>query len=570
MRAGFRHSPIAFRLLPLAFCLLPVAFCLPAALAAEPRFVESSEALGVRFVHRHHGTGQKFMIENMAPGVAVFDANGDGRLDLFFVQGAPVPGSTEPAETHRLFLQREDGTFEDASARAGFGSSYGMGVAVGDYDADGHPDLYVTSFGPDTLYRNRGDGTFEDVTAQAGLGDPLWGVSAGFFDADGDGDLDLYVVRYVDFSYENHKWCGDAARQIRAYCHPDVYEAVPDLLYRNDGEGRFTEVSRTAGVPATRDAKGLGLTFADLDDDGRTDVYVANDSTMNFLLLSQGSGRFVESALLAGVGFNGSGAAEAGMGTFAADLDGDGRLDLFVTHLDEETNTLYRNEGGGLFSDATEAAGLGTPSRPMVGFGTVAFDHDNDGDLDVFVTNGHIIDNVELFYPERRHRQPAQLFDNQGAGRFVDLSSALGLAGPLVGRGAATGDLDGDGDLDLIVTQNGAAALVLLNRTESGARSLVVRLRGAGANLEALGARLTLTAGGRRQVREIAGAQSYLSQSSRDVHFGLGSVRQADELLVRWPSGRTDRFSKLVPGHLYTLTEGSTEVKAEPFRAARP
>jgi len=527
-----------------------------AAGAEEPRFEEAAGDLGVDFVHRHFGTGEKYMPENMGSGVAVFDADGDGRLDLYFVEGAPLRGAEpDEAATNRLFHQQPDGKFEDVTERSGAGDrGYGMGASFGDVDGDGDLDLYVTNFGANKLYENRGDGTFEDVTDRAGVGHEAWSVGAGFFDAEGDGDLDLFVVGYVDFAYDNHKFCGNAKLKIRAYCHPDVYEALPDVFYRNQGDGRFTEVSRAAGVIPSPDAKGLGVAMADFDGDGHQDVFVANDSTMNHLYLGDGEGRFRESALLAGVGFGGSGKAEAGMGIEFGDLDGDGRAELFLTHLDRETNTLYRPVGEGLYTDATEAAGLGRPSLPWVAFGVVFLDHDADGDLDVFVTNGHIIDNIELFDASRSHRQPAQLFDNRG-GKFVEVSGRLGLDEPLVGRGAARGDLDGDGRPDLVVTQNGDRALVLLARGPAG-RSLTLELEGRESNPQGYGAVVELAVGDRRQVRPVLSSSSYLSQGAPELHFGLGEAEKADELVIRWPSGKIDRHRDLRAGFRYVVTEG--------------
>jgi hypothetical protein len=340
---------------------------------------------------------------------------------------------------------------------------------------------------------------------------------------------------------------------------------VPDLLYRNDGTGRFADVSREAGLLATTADKGLGLLLSDLDGDGAQDIYVANDSTMNYLYLGDGRGRFREQALLAGVGFDGTGTAEASMGVELGDLDGDGSAEIFLTHLDEETNTLYRVAGAGLWTDATDGFGLGALSRPWVGFGTVFFDPDGDGDLDVFVTNGHIIDNIDRFDAARRHRQPSQLFVNPGRPPFEERSEALGLE-PLVGRGAIAADLDGDGDQDLVVTQNGGRALVLRNETAGGGRSLVVRLRGARGNPQAFGARLELAVGDRRLARWLKSSTSYLSQGPPEVHFGLGGAERADGLVVHWPSGQVDRHPALAGGQVHTLREASTAVESVPFR----
>lgn len=534
--------------------------------AGGKRFVERAKDVGIDFVHKNFGTGEKYMVETFGSGLVIFDANGDGRLDVYFMQGAPKDPShgTSP---NQLFLQQQDGRFLDSTAEAGVGDTgYGMGAAYGDIDRDGDLDLYVANFRKNVLYRNRGDGTFEDVTDEAGVGCDLWSTSTGFFDADGDGDLDLYVVNYVDFSYDNHKWCGDAGKQIRAYCHPDVYNGLNDVLYINDGTGRFTQAGPEAGIPRSTDSKGLGLAFGDLNNDGHFDIYVANDSTMNYLLLGRGHGRFEESALLYGAGYNGAGVTEASMGVDIGDLDGDGFQEIFVTHLDFETNTLYKNSELGLFSDFTDAAGLAAPSLLWVGFGTIFLDHDHDTDLDIFVTNGHIIDNIELIKPETLYRQPTQLFDNQGDGRFVDISDTLELPKELVGRGAAAGDLDRDGDLDIVFSQNNGPAKVLFNVMEKKGGSIAVRLQGRTSNPHGFGARLELSVGGKRQIRDARSAMSYQSQGALEVFFGLGAAPQADELVVKWPSGQVDRHGPLETGFLYTVTEGEPSLEATPFQ----
>ena len=469
----------------------------------QPTFRDVTATSGVDFHHRHFGTGDKFMPENMGSGVAVFDADGDGRLDLYFIQGAPWTSearASTPFErrTNRLFLQRKEGFVEQQESGLE-DEGYGMGVAVGDIDGDGLEDVYVTNYGPNRLFRALGGGRFVDETAARGLLDPegsppQWGSSAAFFDADQDGDLDLYVANYLLFRREENTFCGSAARGIRSYCHPDLYPAQPDRFYRNLGNGHFVDESSRVGIHGPsidRESKGLGVYAGDLDGDGRTDVYVANDSTRNLLFLSTTQGgkqSFREDGLLAGLGYSGAGRPEAGMGIAAGDVDGDGKLDLLVTHLDQETNTLYRNQGGGLFQDATTAAGLAGPSLPWVGFGTQLFDADLDGDLDLLVANGHIIDNISEFDAQRRHRQPTQYFENE-AGRFVERSEVLGLANrPLAGRGAVAADWDDDGDLDLVITQNDGAALLLENQL-GGGRSVTVSFEGT---LGGRGARIDL------------------------------------------------------------------------------
>ena len=562
----------------LVLCSTQIAAQAPTETASvEPYFVERSAELGVDFTHNFFGTGEKHMTENMGAGVALLDVDDDGRLDIYLVQGAPLVGEAGPDAANRLFRQTADGTFEDITAASGTGDrGLGMGVIHGDVNGDGQRDLYVTNFGRNALLLHRGVDAqgiprFEDVTVAAGVEAEGWSAGATFFDPDGDGDLDLFVTHYVDFSVGNHRWCGNARLGLRSYCHPDVYGGVADRFYRNlgpDDEGvpRFQDASQGAGLRPAKDAKGLGVLAGDFDGDGFQDLYVANDSTMNHLYLGDGTGRFREEALLAGVGFNGAGAAEASMGLEYGDLDGDGRLELFATHLDEETNTLYRPQAPGLFSDATEASGLARPSLPWVGFGTVFFDVDHDGDLDVFVANGHILDNIALFDSSRSHRQPAQLFLNRGDGRFDERSDLLGLTDPLVGRGAAVGDLDGDGDLDLVVTQNGDRALLLINRRGQDHPSLGIRLVGG----QSIGARLELTAGPSSGVREVLGASSYFSQGEPLVHFGLGDASVARKLVIRWPSGQVDTHTELAAG-VHTLSVQTLHPLAtDPSPAAPP
>ncbi|MEM6794161.1 MAG: CRTAC1 family protein [Acidobacteriota bacterium] len=540
--------------------------------AAPPALFEDRTAtLGVDFDHRIFATGEKYMPENMGGGAAVLDVDGDGRLDLFFVQGAPVrpaPGPRPAGAEHRLFRQRADGTFRDASSDLGPRGTpgVGMGVCFGDIDRDGDLDLYVTHYGPDVLYRNRGDGTFENATDPAGLGAPTWSSGCSFFDADRDGDLDLFVAAYVDFTLENHRYCGNARKKLRSYCHPDVYGPAADSFYLNDGSGRFTERSAEAGIlrvaappgarggdagasggGLTRDAKGLGVMAADLDGDGDQDILVANDSTMNHLYLGNGRGSFEESALFAGVGFSGSGAAEAGMGIVLADLDEDLRLDLLLTHLDQETNTLFSNAGDGLFVDRSDPSGLGPPSLPWVAFGAVALDADLDSDLDVAVVNGHIIDNIALFDPARRHAQPAQFFE-RAEGRFMHRVGALGT-GPMVGRGLVAADLDADGDEDLIVTQNGGPARVLINVRGDGGRSLTLRLKpGTSSAPSGFGALVRIRLEDRTLLRTVPNAGSYFSQGPPEIVVGLGEKGAVEGLEVEWPSGTISRHEAPGPG----------------------
>ncbi len=533
----------------------------------EIRFDEVSTALGVDFRHRHFGTGEKYMAENMGAGLAIADLNGDGRLDLYLVQGAPLPlpAAPPPEALNRLYLQQENGTFRDATAGSGAGvGGVGMGVAWADIDRDGDLDLYVTQYGANALLLNRGNGAFEEEAARFGVDDPSWGASAGFFDPDGDGDLDLFVANYLRAPLDGHVWCGNAQADLRSYCHPDLYPGAPDVLYRaeldsEDGRSsvRFSDVSVAFGLDRGERGKGLGVGLLDLNDDRRPDILVANDGAANHAYLSPVSGATRESALALGLALNASGATEAGMGLVQADLDGDGTLEIFSTHLDQETNTLWKRIAPDLWTDATGRSGLGPPSLAWVGFGVEAIDFDNDGDLDLFVANGHILDNVDKFHPERQHLQPAQLFENDGGGRFRDVSAQLGNLSPLSGRGTAQADLDADGDLDLVVTQNDGRALILRNRGTSH-RATSVRLEGTRSNVHGWGARLTAKIGGRAITRWATGSSGYLSQGQPAVWFGLGDAPQIDSLRVEWPSGQIDEVEGIAAGVDIVLTEGGS------------
>ncbi|MEM1246020.1 MAG: CRTAC1 family protein [Acidobacteriota bacterium] len=552
----------------LAIALLLGGLATPAQTRAQI-FTDVTEEWGVSFRHRHFGTGEKFMPENMGAGVALADFDGDGRLDLYFVQGAPLPRRDDPPMESRnqLFLQKEPGRFADATERSGAGDrGVGMGVAWADLERDGDLDLFVTNFGENVLLRNLGEGRFEAV-AEAGVENAEWGAGAGFFDADNDGDLDLFVTNYLTVDLEEDVWCGNAQSKTRAYCHPDIYPGAADRLFLNRAESanglNFVDVSDSAGLAESKDAKGLGVGLLDLDEDGLADIVVANDSTPNHVYLStvQGGGRkdaptYRESALELGLALSGDGAPEAGMGLVQEDFDGDGRPELFFTHLDQETNTLYREIAPQLWQDVSERAGLGAPSLTWVGFGVEAIDFDNDGDLDLFVTNGHIIDNIAEFSSERAHAQPLLLFQNDGTGRFRDVSESLAPLGRFVGRGTAQGDLDGDGDLDLVVTQNDGPARILRNDGPAG-NSCQVRLSGSRSNVHGWGAKLTATVGARTLVRWARGSSGYLSQGSPTVWFGLAAASRIDRVRVDWPSGLSETFAGLVAGTAHHLVEGS-------------
>lgn len=505
-------------------------------------FEDVTEAAGLSFTHVHGGSGRRYMVETMGSGGGFIDIDADGWLDVFLLQGAALPGYTEAAPlASRLFRNRRDGTFEDVTARSGLGETgYAMGTCFGDIDNDALVDVYVTAFGPDRLFRNRGDGRFEEITREAGISNPRWGAGCAFADYDRDGFLDLFVVNYVEATVANHRRCGTS--QLPMYCHPDVYAGVPDLLYRNRGDGTFEEVGAAAGVRIDdpNEAKGLGVLWLDYDDDGWLDAYVANDSTRNFLFRNQGDGTFREVGASAGVAYDDLGRTQAGMGVSAGDVFGTGRMDLVVTNLDFEANTVYRNLGGGLFEDATTSSGLAGTSATQVGFGVSFVDADNDGDLDLVVANGHIIDNIADINPSLAYAQRDQLFANDGAGTFIEVAAAE--AGPWfetasVSRGLAAGDFDNDGSRDLLVTVSHGPARLLRNVAGAGGRWIAVRLLSRFGGRDAVGARVRLFAGDLERVAEVRAGSSYLAQEDGRLHFGLGQRTRIDRLEIRWPEG---------------------------------
>ncbi len=534
---------------------------------AAPVFTDVTEASGIRFRHENSPTTSKYLIETMGGGVALFDYDGDGRLDVFFVNGAaladPMPAGAEPDKSaprfaNRLYRNKGDGTFEDVTARAGLATArgYGMGVAVGDYDNDGLEDLYVTNYGANILYHNNGDGTFTDVTARAGVAAGGWSTSAGFFDYDNDGRLDLFVARYVDFTFANNPYCGERRPGYREYCHPRSFRGVTDLLFHNNGDGTFTDVSNEAGL-AKLTGKSLGVAFADYDADGRIDAYVANDSVPAFLLHNDGNGRFTDAALTAGVAYNGEGAAVAGMGADLADYDGDGRPDLFVTTLSGETYSLYRNRGEGAFTYATQGSGIGEATLPFSGWGTKFFDYDNDGRMDLFVAQGHVLDTIELTSDHLKYQQPPLLLRGDGE-RFTSVGASAGTVfrQSWAGRGAAFGDLDDDGDTDIAVATCGQRPYLLRNDGGNRRHWLAIRTVGSRSNRDGIGCRVkTVTPSGLTQYHTVTTAGSYLSASDKRLLIGLGGDDRLRLLELHWPSGVVQRLEDVRADQLLTIKE---------------
>lgn len=523
------------------------------------RFEDIAERAGVRFQYNAGATSRLFIADTMGGGVAVFDFDDDGWIDIYFVNGCALPVDPQsPPRPNKLYRNRGDGTFEDVTERAGVGGrGYGMGCAVGDFDNDGHDDLFVTGLNQTILYRNQGDGTFADVTAKAGVASTRWTTAAGFGDLDGDGDLDLMVVTYVEADPVDVPQCQDKSGRA-IHCPPERFPAQLDQLFRNNGDGTFSDISREAGIEVP-DGRGLGLAIADLDGDGRLDLFVANDGTANALFRNRGGLRFEEVGLTAGVAYDAMGQPTASMGVVAEDLNGDGLIDLFHTNFINQSSTLRWNLGGGLFADGTLAANLAAASRSLTGFGTVAVDVDNDGTLDLFVANGHTDDQPWFNTPMA---QPAQLFLGRAHGRFELASSASSpyFGRPVVGRGVAAGDFDNDGRVDLVVVHRDVPAVLLRNGTRGG-HWLGLRLRGTRSGRTPVGARVTCQAGGRSQVRWVTSGTSYLSASDPRLWFGLGSAQKADHLEVHWPSGTVQTWSDVAADRILDLQEGDEQRK---------
>ena len=481
----------------------------------------------------------------MGAGVALFDFDNDGRLDIFAVNGAPltdptprgtIPQKTGPKYWNRLYHQKHDGTFEDVTEKAGLqGTGYGMGVAVGDYDNDGYEDLYVTALGGNRLYHNNGDGTFTDVTEKAGVGGSGWSTSAAWVDLDNDGLLDLVVLRYVEWDFDDI-WCGERKEGFRAYCHPDYFKPITPLVYHNNGNGTFTEISKTIGI--SKPGKGLGIAFADYDGDGRFDIVIANDSMPEFLYHHKSDGTFEDVGLISGIAVDAEGHTYAGMGVDFADYNNDGLPDLVITDLANQMYALYRNNGDGTFAYESYPSGLGRMTMTHSGWGVRFLDYDNDGWKDLLIAQGHDLDTIELSFPNLRYREPMLLARNTGHG-FVDVSADAGsvFREAWVGRGMAIGDIDNDGRLDAVVTTNDGPLYILRNVTSTPYHWLTLKLTGHKSNRDAIGAEVKVVAAKNSQVATVTTASSYLSSSDKRVHFGLGAANVAEAIEIRWPSG---------------------------------
>ena len=522
--------------------VIAAVILLASAMPMRGQFEDASKNSGLDAKLTSGSPEKAYILESMAGGVGFLDYDRDGWPDIYLVNGGTIDSLPEGAAgvSDRLYRNNRDGTFSDVTRQAGLGStSWGMGVAVADADNNGYDDLYVTNYGPNRLYLNRGDGRFEEASGAAGAAGDEWSSSAGFADYDGDGDADLYVANYLVFDPtdlpEDSQLC--RYRGIRVQCGPRGMIPVADRLYENAGDGTFRDASAESGIAAVADSYGLGVTWCDLDNDSDSDLYVANDSTANFLFQNEGDGSFVEVGLLAGAALSGDGKEQAGMGADCGDFDNDGLLDLVVTNFSEDYNTVYRNEGGGVFRDISYAAGLGEATWPKLSWGVRFVDFDRDGLLDLSIADGHVYPEVDSHDLGIRYRQPNSAFLNLGGGKFAPQDLAGADAAAESSRGLATADFDNDGAVDLLVA-NLDGPPTLLRGTPAGGGWLLVQLTGTVSNRSAIGARVTVQTGETTQIREVRSGGSYQSQSDFRLHFGLGDSVRADSIKVRWPSGK--------------------------------
>jgi len=530
-------------------------------LAHSVTFTDVTQSSRISFQHDNAASSEKYLIETMGSGCGWIDYDQNGLLDLYLVNSTATQVYT-PKQPLRNALYRNngDGTFTDVTSKAGVGSEglFGMGVAVGDYDNDGFPDLLVLGYNRCILYHNNGDGTFTDVTEHAGVKNSgRWASSAAWFDYDNDGRLDLMIANYVDWSPTNNFYCGDRGRGMRSYCHPDDFHGQPPTLYHNNGDGTFTDVSKASGV-GLKGGNGLGVVTFDYDNDGWQDIFIANDHMPNFLFHNNRDGTFRELGYVAGVAVSSDGEFEAGMGTDAADTTGNGRMDLIVTHLDMQLARLYQNMGQQSFDDATLRSKIGYATYHMSGFGTRFMDYDNDGAIDLFMANGHVLDNIERYHSDVLYAEPKLMFRNTGRGVFENVSDRLGpdFQLPRVSRGAAIADFDNDGDLDILVSNNGQPPQLLRNDGGNTNHWLEIFLIGTKSNRDGVGARVKLTAGDLVVYDQRKGGMSYQSAQDPRLHFGLGQHTKVDQLEITWPSGLITKLTGLPCDKIIAVEEG--------------
>jgi hypothetical protein len=519
----------------------------------DGRFTDVTTKLGIEFQHANGESGKKYFIEPIGSGVALFDFDNDEDLDLYFVNGSDLPGTRSPIPPTNRLYRNDGGTFIDITTEASVGDTgYGLGCCVGDYNNDGFTDIYVTNYGPNVLYRNNGDGTFTDVASTAGVDGDQFSSGCAFVDVDADGYLDLYVVNYVQFDPEMNPEC--ARQDIPTYCTPEALPGVPDVFYRNNGDGTFTDVSEKVGV-GRASGKGLGVVCGDIDNDGDVDIFVANDTTPNFLYRNERNGvEMLEDALFAGVALSEEGRAYSGMGANLGDFDNDGYLDIVITNFQDQTNSLYHNAQGGFFTEMSFATGIGERSLPYLAWGVDFVDVNNDGWLDLFIANGHLDDNIAEIDPIGTYPQPNQLFLSDQGVSFSEYPDAA-IAQQRVSRGTAFGDIDNDGDIDIVISNLKDAPTVLRNDEGNAFQWLTVKLVGTHCNRDAIGARVTVVAGGLTQMREVKSGSGYLSQNDLRLHFGLGAATSADTLTVRWLCGSTQTLQNVETNQVLVISE---------------
>jgi len=534
--------------------------------ASVPAFEEvPASTSGITWAHVSGRSPMAHLPETVGAGCAFLDYDNDGWMDIYLVNSGRCDFfDPSPPLRNALYHNNRDGTFTDVTAKAGVaGNAYGMGVAVGDYDGDGLPDLYVTQYPQSLLYHNNGDGTFSDVTAKAGVAAPGWATSAVWFDYDNDGRLDLFVCQFVDYSKAKLKFCGDLLTDERHYCIPSIYDSMPCWLFHNNGDGTFTDVSKESGI-AQFPAKAWGVVAADINNDGRLDLYVTNDTVPNFLFANRGKGRFEEVGMLAGVGVSTFGKPRSGMGVDAADYDQDGWVDLFEANVDQEMYSLYHNDKNEVFSDVANPNGIGEATRLMSGWGLKFFDYDNDGDIDLFLCNGHPDDTVDKRIEGVKFLEAPLLFRNTGKG-FENVSQRSGpiFSKPLAGRGLALGDFDNDGAVDFLISQNNTAPILVRNNIGRENHWLGVRLVGTKANIDAIGAKVTYRCGDFQRHKFKVGGGSYLSSHDPRMVLGLGQRTKIDWLEIQWPqpSGKTERLADLPVDRYITIVEGNGKWK---------
>jgi enediyne biosynthesis protein E4 len=517
---------------------------------------------GITFRQDSTQTDQKYYLETMGTGVGWIDYDRDGLMDLYFVQSAATD-IYKPSSPLRsaLYHNNGDGSFTDVTEKAGVGGEghYGQGVAVGDFDNDGYPDLYVTGYDRAILYHNNGNGTFTDVTAKAGVADDGgWSTSAGWFDYDKDGWLDLVVTNYIEWTPKRNLWCGERAPGYRSYCNPNNYKGQRTKLYHNNHNGTFTDVSDNSGV-GKPESKGMGVVLADFNNDGWPDIAIANDTWPNFLFLNNRDGTFRDVSLISGLAVSEDGRYEAGMGIDAADVDGDGLLDVYITHLDFELNRLYLNNGDETFTDATYRSGIGNTAVRLSGVAAKFIDYDNDGWMDILQLNGAMLDNVNLYHSEVSYKEPMLMFRNLGKSHFQKTSDLLGpdFMRPVAGRGLATADFDNDGDIDIAANNRGDYPALLRNDGGNANHWLEVLLVGTQSNRDGIGAVLKLTSEGFEHVEQAEGGASYMSASDPRIHFGLGKRSKIESLVITWPTGHADKLTNVPVDKIICVKEGA-------------